>query len=66
MRKTIIRSVATTGVLAGLLFTGPGVAAAEPDDGANVTGGTGAPPAATTSDFSWTTVPEVTGPRLLD
>jgi hypothetical protein len=32
MRQFVIRSMATTGVIAGLLFTGAGVAAAQPED----------------------------------
>jgi hypothetical protein len=32
MRQFVIRSLATTGVIAGLLFTGAGVATAQPED----------------------------------
>jgi hypothetical protein len=39
MRQAVIRSVATTGILAGLLVTGAGVAAAQEPDGG--TGGSG-------------------------
>jgi hypothetical protein len=53
MRRVIIRSVATTAVLGGIILTGAGVAAADPGRPAGGDNSSSAEPACGTSDIDF-------------